>query len=383
MNIAVVYLARLAEGLGPLRKFARSYFDYPAGASHRLFVLYKADDWSLLDSARRIFGPIPHMELRVPDAIGVDIDAYRWAVRTISNDRVCFFNTFSEIRTNDWLAKLDDNLTRRVGVVGATASYEALPNSLELVSKVVWLCANCNIAYDRNIAHYYEDILSQHAPRWIGRSRFRKALSLLLRPGRASVERKFSDYWQSLTDRGGALEWYMQFPSFPNPHIRTNAFMLRRNDARRYLSEPVIKKQNASLFECGPRGLTSRVILDNMHPILVGADGNGYEPHSWPHTETFRLETQQNILIGDNRTEMYDSLSPKNKAVYSWMSWGIYGSARVPDDFGVAFPCTPERLILSSSAVKHDPPRAQIIHRPAPESAAPAKAAVNHRHADV
>src|SRR4029079_5529998 len=59
MSVAVVYLARLTEGLAPIRTFVDSYRRHPAGIDHRLVIVFKADDWTLQDEARHIFSDFP------------------------------------------------------------------------------------------------------------------------------------------------------------------------------------------------------------------------------------------------------------------------------------------------------------------------------------
>ena len=61
------------------------------------------------------------------DDLSFDLGAYVEAARQIETDRVCFLNTNSEIAAHHWLAKLSNNLDlQRVGIVGATASFESL-----------------------------------------------------------------------------------------------------------------------------------------------------------------------------------------------------------------------------------------------------------------
>ena len=56
-----------------------------------------------------------------------DIGAYLDAAKQMDAQRICLLNTNSEIISDDWLAKLWNNLDLgNVGIVGATGSFESL-----------------------------------------------------------------------------------------------------------------------------------------------------------------------------------------------------------------------------------------------------------------
>src|SRR3954463_7092791 len=126
-RLAVVYLARGAEGTAPLRKFRDSYLSYPAGLEHELVVAYKgyAAD-SDIAASQSVLSGVEHRSLVLPDD-GFDIGAYLRAAETLEADYLCFLNTFTEIRSADWLQSLYRHAAdSHVGLVGAMGSYESL-----------------------------------------------------------------------------------------------------------------------------------------------------------------------------------------------------------------------------------------------------------------
>jgi hypothetical protein len=81
---------------------------------------------------------------------------------------VCFFNTFSEILSDNWLRKMAEHYRRPgVGAVGFTGSYESLDTSNSLINKVVWLANSGRVRFNRQIADQFRSILLQNVPFWV------------------------------------------------------------------------------------------------------------------------------------------------------------------------------------------------------------------------
>ena len=126
-TIAVFYLARATDLQADAKfaRFAASYREHQAGASHDLFVIFKgfasASDMSV---ARRIFSGLNYDSIVLADE-GFDLGSYFAAASQVDHELVCFFNTSSIIQSALWLHKLARNLSLpHVGIVGATGSFE-------------------------------------------------------------------------------------------------------------------------------------------------------------------------------------------------------------------------------------------------------------------
>lgn len=116
-----------------------------------------------------------------------------------------------------------------------------------------------------------------------------------------------------------------RFPAFPNVHLRTNAFMMRRSDAVRILNGFLIKdKRDAFFAESGPQGLTRKIFEMGYNALIVGRDGRGYLPQYWAFSNTFRQGTQSNLLVHDNVTRTFDALAWEKKRIFAVRSWGHY-----------------------------------------------------------
>jgi hypothetical protein len=113
-----------------------------------------------------------------------------------------------------------------------------------------------------------------------------------------------------------------RYPPFPNPHVRTNAFMLER-DLMLALDWPRTgRKQRALALESGNASITRQVQALGLRAVVVGRGGRGYERPDWHASRTFRSGAQENLLIADNRTRQYAEASPARRAELARFAWG-------------------------------------------------------------
>jgi hypothetical protein len=244
--VALIYLARGADAdhLARTRRFLHSYRRFKMGEDHDLMIIFKGfRDADHLAETRALFQPLQHQPLFTADD-SFDLGAYYEAAQQIPHERLCFLNSSSEIISDHWLSKLAANFTvPRVGLVGATASFESLPG----------------------------------------------------------------------------------FPDFPNPHVRSNAFMIGRQLFLELISRfKLTTKWSAYSVESGPLSLTQQIFERGMSALVVGLDGRGYTPGWWPHSQTFRQGSQSNLLIHDNVTRTFESLPFNEKMEITRRTWGEF-----------------------------------------------------------
>lgn len=113
------------------------------------------------------------------------------------------------------------------------------------------------------------------------------------------------------------------FPPFPNPHLRSNAFVLDRELMLGLRWEVSRSKAVAWALESGRRSISNQVWKRGMKVLVVGRDGVAYPPERWRESETFRRGEQRNLLVADNRTEQYANADPKFKRRLERMAWGV------------------------------------------------------------
>jgi hypothetical protein len=119
-----------------------------------------------------------------------------------------------------------------------------------------------------------------------------------------------------------------RYPPFPNPHVRTNTFMLDPALMLELRWPPVTTKRAAWELESGNRSMTRQIEARGLGALVVGRDGEGYTRERWAESRTFRCDEQQNLLVSDNRTRQYAEAGPRLRRKLANLAWG--DSARSP-----------------------------------------------------
>lgn len=372
-SIAVFYLARLTEGRPPVQAFIESYRRHDAGVPHHLIIIAKgyskAGELAVL---RDILGDIPHSVHVVNDDIGHDLHAYKHAAKRFDFSHACFVNTFTEIKADRWLEKLYRNLTKPgVGMVGASGTFESLYDSCKVLEKANWLVQHTP-RFDPDLARTFKWWFGIVQQGWIlplrsPYRRVRRAVGDLLKRRRpwSTYLPDFEHHWRIASDHGGPQEPWTKFPHFPNPHIRSNMFMLSK---KAFSSTAIPSHSNIKIgcceFESGHRSLSRNVMRQGLRLVLVGADGHGYEMDEWAASETFRCGKQANLLATDNQTKAFDAMSPGEKWVHACFSWGGYSETigGPPQILGHAFSASrPVAEVARECLAKRSKPKAPLI----------------------
>ena len=282
-DVGVVYLYRFAEGEHPVRRFLKSYRDHSAGIEHEFHVVFKGfPDQRRLNLGRELFSGMQINSIELEDN-GYDIGSYLAAAKVVSNRRIIFLNTFSQILGRDWLRHFDRAfIAPEVGLVGATGSWLSNASGYEGALRRLFY----RTKYLPTLLSYLFNRESEKIPEKISKMRKRSLRRYLQSP--------FSYLYN-----------IFEFGRFPNPHIRTNSFMMERI---RFLSLdfPSFKiKSEAYKFESGRRSLTRQIIRQGLRPVVVDRNGRVYDIAQWKSSATFWINDQENLLIADNRTRDY------------------------------------------------------------------------------
>lgn len=336
--VALLYLARRAEGVDAFRRFATAYRRYAPGIEHNLIVIYKAFDDATdltIAEARQVFADIPHTAMIVPD-IGFDLGSYALVARAIHSPFVCCLNTYSEPLCDGWLGKLYRHAARpEVGVAGASCSYESVSSSFIILNKALHYENTFPRHGNPSVDDYFGFLWKKAAPKsawWNAMGKW--ARGVLPPPRRRSPPRLDWDAWLEswLKTETGPLGYLLTFPRFPNPHVRSNAFMMGRERLLWWIDPLPVTKYDCAAMESGPDSLTRRLSRKNLAAVGVGCDGEQYPIERYPESGVFRIGEQTNLLVADNRTREFIAMSPKVRTLYKRMSWGDYLLPE-PDDF--------------------------------------------------
>lgn len=277
-DVAVVYLIWLPYGIELYKKFIQSYINSRAGYEHDLIFLFNGvqnenELQSYYEYAKTEKVKYKSFSLKT----GQDIEAYFWVSERLNHTHLLFLNSFSRILHNNWLQYYVNAIEiSGVGIVGATGSWESIYTNV---------FKNYKLVYETNKSSLYN---------------FRKYKLFL----------KAFFYWQLI------------FKPFPNPHIRTNAFIIKR-DLFLGTKNKIRSKFSAHIFENGRKGLSNQLSKKGYELLVVDKFGNTYPPDRWPGSKTFRIEDQQNLLIEDNRTKVYSEANIYEQKRLTEAAWGI------------------------------------------------------------
>jgi hypothetical protein len=280
-SICVVHLIRRGNDIACLERFLRSYRRQSAGIDHELVFLLKGFPEGFVEpEIESLIRNVRHDRLWAPDR-GYDLETYWLLVSRKASDYYCFLNSFSEILNAEWLAKIYASASEKsVGIAGATGSWESLYQD--------HLNAATDIVRQRGIAG-------------------------LLNSGAA-----FN--WLRLVAKSGTRR--MQFSPFPNPHLRSNAFMISSSCARQLNVGRVRSKESAWKMESGRHGITAQILAMGKRAIVVDIEGTGYEWQQWAESGTFWQSRQECLLVADNQTRRYQEATESQRENLSRLAWG-------------------------------------------------------------
>lgn len=268
-SVAVVHLVWAPLGLVPLRAFTDSYRRFGAGVDHELVVLLnglpaipEAQRAATRERLLAELAPVTHRLVELDHPL-LDLAAYGHAAGTLEQERICILNSYSELLADDWLARLSDAAGGDPHTLaGATGSWE---------SQADW---------KRN--------------------------------------RPLHQAYDLLRLRGLRRD----FPPFPNPHLRSNAFLASRRLLADMGLERVDGKRAAYKLESGREALTRRALAAGGRALVVDRAGDVHEPSRWATSRTFRSGDQERLLVADNQTRAYDEASQSERGRLRRATWG-------------------------------------------------------------
>ena len=297
-DVGVIYLCRFAEGEEPVRRFLASYRAHPAGLDHDLHVVFKGfPNRAAQDKSRALFPGVAINPIELDDH-GFDLGSYVRAARAVGNRRVLFLNTFSQIEAPGWLAFFNRAMNEPgVGLAGATGSWQSNAAS-----------------YERTLIRIVNNLrLRLGAKTRIGTGAGIARLEpLSMRP------RPFSRYVF------GPFEYahkVYEYGRHPNPHIRTNAFMVDRAEFLSLRLPAFKSKTEAYRFESGRLSLTRQYLARGLRTVVVDRNGAVYDIPQWYRSGTFWAGGQENLLIADNRTCDYAEGTPEMRRYLEHIAW--------------------------------------------------------------
>jgi hypothetical protein len=284
-KLAVFHLVRKYNDIQMLRDFLVSYANHKSGVEHDLIIIFKGFTNDVDKTAQlELLSPFTYQSYDVSDH-GFDITAYISACKHYAQVYLylCFLNSHSVIQAKNWLKILYDNIIREnVGLVGATGSWQSLSGGRRF--KIACAVGGC----------FLKTVLSKST--------------------RKVKKEEICDVYQHFM-------FLLNFDQFPNVHIRTNSFMISSVLMLEVCHQQIDSKYDAYKFESGKKGLSKTIINKRLKLLMVGSDGQAYEPKSWPNSNIYMNNAQDNLLISDNMTRKYTSRTPEGRNNLRELSW--------------------------------------------------------------
>ena len=280
MQVTLVYLSRGVDGgLAAARNFFHAYQAHSPGCAHELIVIAKG--WSIIKGREDLAQLVDANGGRIvemPDD-GFDWGAYMRVAPLLTHEWVSFLNTHSRPRVEGWLNTLKTAAEKSgagVGSVGATASWESSAGT----SPSELSTAN------------YKQLLNSPKEVMHCLARFLKNI------------------WA--------------FPAFPNPHLRSNAFIVRARLFQEFVATQSIPrgKRDAHKMESGRSGFSAYLKNRGLAILVASANGQSHEPKHWLDSQTFRVPGQSNLLVSDNQTTAYEIANINQQKILECRAWG-------------------------------------------------------------
>lgn len=277
-SVAIIHLVWVPLGIGLFEKFINSFSACDPLEDSELIIVFAG-----VENRQEI---TPFIELKNNMNIafefyirnqGQDLETYFWIANKIGHPVLLFFNSYSTLNSKKCLNIFVDNFKGNMGMLSATASNQSHYSS-------VFANHTFKYEFDKSIGQNF------------------KKLKLLTK---------------------NLLYWRLLFTPYPNPHLRTNGFMIRRDVMLQLkIRLPIKNKFAAYLIESGKNSITNQILKMGLEVGMVGKSGNCYRIADWPTSHIFWKGNQEDLLVSDNQTNIYSGASQKEKSRLKFLAWG-------------------------------------------------------------
>lgn len=269
-EICVFYLFRESDDWQEANDFIESYRGTVSGADHDIKIILKGNS-----SNKKFIDYISKLKINyfeIPD-VGRDIYSYVLLSKIFEYKYLVFLNAHSKILQENWLYMLMKPFEiSSTGMVGATGSY----------------ASHTSIAYES---------LKKFSLDWVF---FKKII----------------------------LYFFLRllFPKFPNPHIRTNAFAVKRDEFLGLKFNMAFLKTRIGSYvaESGYKSICNQLSAKKMDSILVGLNYEVSIRDDWRCNNIFWNGNQTKLTVSDNQTRKYEKGSIEDRISLKKIAWGTW-----------------------------------------------------------
>tara|TARA_B100001057_G_scaffold280940_1_gene281345 strand:- start:1981 stop:2796 length:816 start_codon:yes stop_codon:yes gene_type:complete len=263
-KILVCYLITKFDEKNSLKNFLKKYQEMQSGINHELLICYKFLNQKEITIIRNILKDLNFIEYIDQHIINdFDIGSYGRISKNFPSRLIFFLNGNSFPNCHNWLKIIADNYEEN-SIIGTSASNLSLYSSLKLKK-------------------FY----------------------------------KFFTYFFRL------YKYKKKFDKFPNPHLRTNGFLINSDDFNHYMIDKNINnKEDSWAIESGKKSLTNFFKNKKFNIYVVNSKGNKFSEIDWKLSETFNYHKQDKYIISDNQIRKYLDLDDVKKKISQLETWG-------------------------------------------------------------
>lgn len=264
-NILVCYLTTKFDKPNSLDYFIKNYKKNNPGLKHELLICYKMLNPRTIKLSEKKLDRIKHIKYIDPsNENDFDFGSYYRVSKKFSQYKIFFLTSSNYPDKKLWLRNVVKHYVVN-SLIGTSASYESMLSTLKF-------------------------------------KKFFKIFGFFI---------KF-------------LRFKKNFPSFPNPHIRSTGFLTSaKNYIEFYKNKSCKSKFDAWKLESGKASLTNFFILKKYMVCVVNSDGNKFGIKQWHLSKTFNYAEQNKFIISDIHTRKYLNLNIKQKKKSQFSTWGV------------------------------------------------------------
>ena len=119
----------------------------------------------------------------------------------------------------------------------------------------------------------------------------------------------------------GYLWMLRRFPKFPNPHIRTNVFVVRRDIFLSLEFGNIGSKDDTWKLESGRNSISRQIRARGGELLIVDSQGQPHWPEGWDNSDTFWQDSQQGLLAKDRQTRIYEQANLAERTAMKAEAW--------------------------------------------------------------
>lgn len=264
-KILVCYLFTKFDKIKQLTDFINNYKKYSSGLNHELLICFKLIEKEKVFYLCEYLKDIKYVEfIDISKDNDFDFGSYKRVSEHYLNYDILFLNSHSYPNCNDWLIKLAKHKNDN-NIIGTSGSFESMTDSIKL--------------------------------------------------------KKFYKFFSYFFKK---LRFKRNFPSYPNPHLRTSSFFINGKSFNEFIKyKKINNKYDSWKIESGINNLTSFFKQKKFDIYVVNSDGNKFNEKDWHLSQTYNYLDQSKSIISDKHTRKYAELSKSDKLKVQYQTWQI------------------------------------------------------------